>query len=165
MIPADESIAMTDAAIPPQLDFAIELRVDVGPVLDLGRSSLGVRRTVPITGGTFSGPLLSGRVLAGGADWQLVEGDGLTAVDAHYVIETDDGVRIEVRNQGVRDGPCDLMDRIAADEAVAPAEYYFRTTPRFYPPAGKYAWLRRSIFVGCGERRAGLVIVRVWKLG
>lgn len=156
---------MTNVAIPPQLDFAFELRVSVGHILDLGRGSLGIRRTVPITGGTFGGPLLSGRVLAGGADWQFVEDDGLTFVDARYVIETDDGVRIEVRNQGLRDGPPGLMDRIAAGEAVSPADYYFRTTPRFYPPAGEHAWLRRSVFVGSGERRAGLVIVRVWKVG
>jgi hypothetical protein len=148
----------------PQLEFALELRVAIGPTADLGTSSLGSRRTVPITGGSFEGPLIAGRVLPGGADWQLVEPDGLTHLDARYAIETTDGVRIEVRNRGIRYGSSEIMARIAAGEAVASHEYYFRTAPRFYLPAGHYDWLLRSIFVGVCERFANLVIVRVWKL-
>ena len=148
----------------PELEYVLELRVSIGPVVELGSGAAGMRRTVAITGGTFSGPAMSGRVLAGGADWQLVESDGLTLVDAHYAIETDDGVRIEVRNTGVRNGAPDLMERIAAGHAVAPDEYYFRTTPRFEPPEGKYAWLRRAVFVGDGARYADLVVVKVWRV-
>lgn len=148
----------------PELEFAVELKVGIGPVVELGAGAGGARRTVAITGGTFSGPAMSGRVLAGGADWQLVESDGLTLVDARYVIETDDGVRIEVRNRGVRHGAPDLMERISAGQVVAPDEYYFRTTPRFYPPHGKYGWLRRAVFIGSGERYADLVVVRVWRV-
>jgi hypothetical protein len=148
----------------PELEFVLEVKVSIGPVVELGAGPSGARRTVAITGGTFSGPAMSGRVLAGGADWQLVESDGLTLVDAHYAIETEDGVRIEVRNCGVRHGAPDLMERIAAGQVVAPDEYYFRTTPRFYPPQGKYDWLRRAVFIGSGERYADLVVVRVWRV-
>jgi hypothetical protein len=105
---------------------------------------------------------MSGRVLPGGADWQVVERGGLTFLDAHYAIETDDGVVIEVRNRGVRHGPADMMERLAAGDDLAPDEYYFRTLPRFHPPAGKCDWLRRSVFVATGERYADLVVVRVW---
>jgi hypothetical protein len=75
----------------------------------LGTSLSGLTRTIPITGGTFAGPHISGRVLPGGADWQFIEPDGLTRLDAHYVIETDDGVRIEMRNQGVRHGLSEIL--------------------------------------------------------
>ncbi len=146
----------------PGLEFVLELRVDIGATAEIGRTTSGVRRMVPITGGTFSGPRLSGRVLAGGADWQLVLPDGITRVDAHYVLETDDGVRIEVRNQGTRHGPPGVLERIASGERVDPREYYFRTTPRFQPFDGSYEWLERSIFVGSAERYADLVIVKVW---
>src|SRR5580658_9479079 len=81
---------MSEPASIPQLEFALELRVNIGPVIDLGLGSSGRRRTIPITGGSFDGPRISGRVLPGGADWQFVERDGLTFVDAHYVIETSD---------------------------------------------------------------------------
>jgi Protein of unknown function (DUF3237) len=148
----------------PILQFALELRVTIAPTIELGEGPLGMRRTVPITGGTFEGPALRGRVLSGGADWQYVTSDGLTFVDARYVIETADGVRIEVRNQGVRHGPREVLDRIAAGEAVPPDAYYFRATPRFFAPAGDYEWLNRAVFVASGERFAELVVVRVWQV-
>lgn len=155
---------MVDPTIPPELEFTLELRVHIGPTLKLGTGSCGTKRTVPITGGTVHGPQISGRVLPGGADWQCVERDGLTLVDARYVIETGDGILIEVRNRGIRHGSKEVLARIAAGEPVPSHEYYFRTAPCFYPPTGRYEWLRRSIFVGIAERNPNLVIVRVWKL-
>ena len=64
---------MGESQASPQLQFTLELRVDIGPVLEIGSGSFGLRRTVPITGGVFHGPEISGRVLPGGADWQFVE--------------------------------------------------------------------------------------------
>lgn len=155
---------MLETPSSPQLEFVLELKVSIGPLLDLGGGLCHTRRTVPVTGGTFSGPLLAGRILPGGADWQIIEADGLTRVDARYVLETSDGARIEVRNRGLRHGTSDMMDRIVAGEVVAANEYYFRTSPQFYPPAGRYDWLRRTVFVGVGERYADLVLVGVWKV-
>jgi len=155
---------MVDTTSSPQLEFTLELRVHIGPTLELGTGSVGSRRTVPIIGGTFYGPLISGRILPGGADWQCIERDGLTLVDAHYVIETEDGVRIEVRNQGIRHGSKEVLARIAAGEIVPSRQYYFRTSPRFFPPEGPYDWLKRSIFIGIAERYAELVVVQVWKV-
>lgn len=153
-----------DIPNPPRLEFAFELRAEVGATLELRPGPCGRRRTVPILGGSLEGPLLSGRVLPCGADWQFVETDGLTFVDAQYVIETKDGVRIEVRNRGVRHGPAAVMARIAAGESVPASEYYFRTTPCLYPPDGQYEWMKRSVFVASGERHASLVILLVWKV-
>ena len=102
--------------------------------------------------------------MPGGADWQFVEDDGLTFLDAHYVIETEDAVQIEVRNQGIRHGAQEVMNRIAAGESVPSGHYYFRTMPRFYPPKGRYEWIKRSIFIGDAERHADLVIVGVWRV-
>jgi hypothetical protein len=155
---------MAEARVSPHLEFALELRVNIGPVLELGWGSSGLRRMVPVTGGSLRGPGISGRVLPGGGDWQLVDRDGLTLVDAHYVVETADAVRIEVSNPGIRHGAQDVLDRIAAGEPVSPSQYYFRTTPRFHPPEGRYDWLKRSIFLGNAERYADLVVVNVWKV-
>jgi hypothetical protein len=148
----------------PGLEFFLQLKVAIGPTLDLGPGPAGVRRTVPITGGTFAGPLMRGIVLPGGADWQIAESESLTFVDAQYVIETDDGVRIQVRNSGTRHGPPEVLRRIAAGEPVAADEYYFRTSPRFFPPHGRYDWLRQSVFVASAERSSDLVVVNVWKI-
>jgi hypothetical protein len=152
------------ATTAPGLEFALELRVTIGATVELGASAAGIRRTVPILGGSFAGPEIAGQVLEGGADWQLCTPSGLTLVDARYALETRDGARIEVRNRGVRHGPTEVMARIARGETVPPNEYYFRTSPCFSPPDGRYEWLRNSIFVASAERHADLVVVRVWRV-
>lgn len=48
-----------------------ELAVDVGVPQSVGRDAAGERRCVPITGGAVSGKI-SGVVLSGGADWQVL---------------------------------------------------------------------------------------------
>ena len=67
------------AAVPqaPKLTLAMTLRVQVGPPMELGEVPKGRRRIIPILGGTFEGPNIRGKVLAGGADWQIVRADGL----------------------------------------------------------------------------------------
>ena len=152
------------AASPPELDYVVELRVTIGQIMEMGTTGSRVRRFVPITGGEFAGPRLAGRVLPGGADWQALEPGGLTVVDARYVLETNDGVRIEIRNHGVRHADPAVLNRLAAGERVDPHDYYFRTTPRFVTPDGKYSWLRRSLFVGAAERFPDSVVVRVWRV-
>jgi hypothetical protein len=102
--------------------------------------------------------------LPGGEDWQFAQADRLTLVDAQYVIETEDDARIKVRNQGVRHGPKEVMQRLAGGEHAEPTESYFRTTPRFYLSDEKYDWLRRSIFIASAERHADLVVVKVWRV-
>ena len=154
---------MVEVRVSPRLEFALERRVSIGPVFELGWGSFRLRRTISITGGTFRGPGISGRVLPGGADWRFVDRDGLTLADAHCVIETADALRIEVSNPGIRHGAQDVLDRIAAGEPAAPSQYYFRTAPRFYPPNRKYDWLKKSIFVGDAERHPKLVILSVWE--
>ncbi len=46
---------------------------------------------VPIVGGRVDGPRLSGRVVAAGADYQLLGDDGVSMLEARYVLEADDG--------------------------------------------------------------------------
>ena len=143
------------------MEFAFEARVTVQAPLVVGPSSHGVRRVVPITGGTFEGPNLRGRVVPGGADWQFVRPDGVLAVEARYTLETADGVLIMVTNRGVRRGAPEVIARLGRGEPVDPSEYYFRTTAEFEAPVGgKYAWLNESVFVGVAERRPDAAIIR-----
>jgi Protein of unknown function (DUF3237) len=149
---------------PFDLEFVLELRVTIGPAIEIGPSAAGLRRVVPITGGTFCGPQLSGIVLPGGADWQCTEESGLTIVDARYVIETADRVRIQIHNQGIRHAAPEVAERLAAGKPVDPGEYYFRTTPRFMPTQSRYEWLRQAVFLGVAERYPDLVVVKVFKV-
>lgn len=130
--------------------FRVE--ITLAPAQELGR-----RRIIPITGGRFRGERLSGRVLPGGADWQVVRPDGVADLDARYTLETGDGALIYVRNKGYRHGPEDVIRRLAAGEAVDPKLYYMRTTPWFETGDARYAWLNRIVCVGTGARRAAAV--------
>ena len=146
-------------------EFAFEARVAVQSPLVVGPSSHGLRRVVPITGGTFEGPNIHGRVVPGGADWQFVRPDGVLSVEARYTLETADSVLIMVTNRGVRRGPPAVIARLGRGEPVDPSEYYFRTTAEFEAPVGsKYAWLNESVFVGVAERRADAAIIRFYRV-
>ena len=138
--------------------------VAVGAVHDLGETPLGRRRIVSITGGSFAGPDLSGAVLPGGADWQVVRPDGVVRVEARYTLETAKGALIDVRNLGYRHGPSGVMARLAAGEAVDPGAYYFRTTPSFETSDEGLFWLNHHVFVASAERHPDRVVVHVHRV-
>lgn len=138
-------------------EFLCRLEVILEPARELGETPLGRRRIIGITGGTFSGPRLAGKILPGGADWQVIRADGVAYLDARYTLETDDGALIYVNNKGYRHGPKEVLERMARGEEVDPALYYMRATPWFETSAPRYAWLNRSICVATGARRAAAV--------
>ena len=131
---------------------------------ELGETPQGRRRIIGMTGGRFAGDRLSGRVLAGGADWQVIRPDGVADLDARYTLETSDGALIYVRNRGYRHGPPDTIRRLAAGEAVHPSLYYMRTTPRFETGDARYAWLNRIVCVAKGARRTDAVELEVFEV-
>ena len=116
------------------------LRLDTAPTQDIGATPHGTRVTFPITGGSFEGDGLRGRVLPGGDDWTLERSDGVIELDLRVTLETDDAALIHMTFEGIRhDG-----------EAGAP---YFRTLPRFETAEPRYAFLNRLLAVGTGEIR------------
>jgi len=140
-----------------ELQPLMRITVTLEPIRDLGETPLGRRRIIGITGGSFSGARLSGKVLPGGADWQLIRPDGVAYLDARYTLETADGALIYVNNKGYRHGPKDVIERLAKGEHVDPALYYMRATPWFETSAPQYAWLNRTVCVATGARRAAAV--------
>lgn len=155
---------MTDSTKVPELSLAIEARAQVGPPLDLGSIPAGRRRIIPILGGTFEGSGIRGRILTGGADWQIVRSDGVAELDTRYTLETDDGKLIYVQNAGIRHASPEVTAKLMKGEPVDPSLVYFRTVPKFETSAPELAWLTRSIFVGTGERYPADVLLRFWKL-
>jgi len=138
--------------------------ITVGPTADLGPGPRGGRRMVPILSGSLQGPKIKGEILPGGTDWQLVRTDGVTEIEAHYTLKTDDGVLIRVINKGFRHGPPEVMQRLAAGETVDRSAYYFRAAPTFDAPSGRYEWLNRSLFVSSGERFPDRVVLRFFEI-
>jgi hypothetical protein len=144
-------------------EFLCKIQVTLEPVRDLGDTPLGRRRIIGITGGSFSGRL-SGRVLPGGADWQIVRADGTADLDARYTLETSDGALIYVNNRGYRHGPKDVIARLVKGEDLDPALYYMRTTPWFETSAPAYDWLNRIVCVGTGARRPAGVELEIFEV-
>lgn len=147
-----------------QLVPLLRAEILLAPAQELGDTPRGRRRIIPITGGTFAGERLAGRVLPGGADWQVIRSDGVAELEARYTLETSDGALIYVRNDGYRHGPPEVLRRIAAGEAVDPSLYYMRTTPRFETADARYAWLNRTVCVATGARLAAAVALEVFEV-
>jgi hypothetical protein len=142
----------------------LKAEITLQPPLELGDTPLGRRRIINITGGRFSGARLSGRVLPGGADWQVIRADGVAYLDARYTLETADGALVYVRNRGYRHGPAEVLKRISAGEDVDPSLYYMRTAPSFETGDERYAWLNRIVCVATGARRPSAVELEVFEV-
>jgi hypothetical protein len=150
--------------VEPSLRLLYTSVIQVDPPMVVGAALYGERRIIPIRGGSFAGPRLSGRVLDGGADFQVIRPDGVAELEARYTLETDDGALIYVLNRGIRWGAGEVMDRLAGGESVHPREYYFRTSPVFETGAPGYQWLHRLVAVATGERQKREVFITVYEL-
>jgi hypothetical protein len=147
------AMAATIPVQPPTTRLAWEAEVTIGAVIDMGDSPLGKRRMIPITGGSFVGPRLRGKVLPGGADRQLTRKDGATLLNALYEMQTDDGAVLTILN------------RVTADPSAKPP--YIRSMVEVTAPEGPHGWLNRRIFVGDlnvlpPDRKA--VLIRVYEV-
>ena len=113
------------------------LRLETSAAQRIGSTPRGALSVFPVTGGSFEGESLRGKVLAGGGDWVTTTSDGTFELDLRVTLETDDSALIHMTFTGVRDD----------------ANRYFRTLPRFETAAPKYGFLNRLIAVGIGEIR------------
>jgi muconolactone delta-isomerase len=138
----------------PQLSLVYRLEAELGQPLELGETAQGRRRIVPLIGGTFSGPDISGTQLPGGsADWQIIQSDGTTRADLRYTLRTEHGALLYVQAAGVRHGTPDVLGRLARGEEVDPSEYTFRTATRIETASGDLDWLNKGVFVSVGGRQ------------
>jgi hypothetical protein len=147
------------AAPVPGLTHVFSLRAELAPPLEYGEIDGLRKRFIPVVSGTVYGPMLGGRVLPGGGDWQSIAPGGLSHVHARYTIEAADGTLIGVTNSGVRTATPDVMQKLVEGIDVPPDAYYFRTSPVFDVRAGAHEWLRRHLFVARGIRKPDHVIV------
>jgi hypothetical protein len=147
----------------PRLSRVYRLEATVGPPLDLGDTTEGHRRIVPLTGGTFRGPAMNGSLVPGAsADWQTVLPDGTALGDIRYTLQTDDGDLLYVQSRSVRHGSREVLARLARGEDVDPSEYVFRTSTRIETAARDLDWLNKGVFVSVGARRAGGVVYETY---
>ena len=118
-------------------EFMWDAKVKITGMINVGESKRGVRRVIPITGGTFSGPKIKGEVLPGGEDWQLVRPDGDTELYARYLLKTDDGHVIQVINNALIH--TDAKTKVFYCKSVLDLEA---------PQNSPYDYLNHAIFIG-----------------
>ena len=147
-----------------RLQALFRAEIMLAPAQELGETPQGRRRVIPILGGRFEGERLSGRVLPGGADWQVIRADDVAQLDARYMLETNDGALVYVRNEGLRHGPPEVIQKLSRGETVDPASYYMRTVPHFETSDGRYGWLNRLVCIATGARRAASVELEVFEV-
>lgn len=136
----------------------------LGGIQRIGDTPYGERRIIDILGGTVEGEKLSGKILPGGADWQIVRTDGVVHLTARYTIETDSGGLVLVNTEGYRHGPAEVMAALARDETIDPQRYYFRTFMRFETSDSQSAWLNRILALGRGSRLNRAVRIEVFEV-
>jgi hypothetical protein len=142
--------------------FRIE--ADVGEIQRFGNTPYGERRVIDITGGLVHGRRLSGRILPGGTDRQIIRTDGVTDLTARYSIATDSGGLVLVNSDGLRHGPPEVLAAIARGEPVSPDSYYFRSVMRFETSDPACNWLNRIIALATGTREQQRVLLDVYEV-
>jgi hypothetical protein len=150
---------------PPTLEHLCDLAVTIAAPVEVGQTPAGLRRMIPITGGTVTGARVNGKVLAGGADFQLILGGGTQAhLDARYVIELGDGSRVFVQNTALRVASLENSQRIMNGQPVNPDEVYFRCQPKLEATTPEWAWLSESQFIGVGRRAPDGVFMSFYRV-
>ncbi len=154
---------MSDQLPDPRLRKVYRLEVTLGEPLDFGEVAQGHRRIVPQTGGTFTGPEISGTLVPGAsADWQIVSPDGTSFADIRYTLQTDGGDLLYVQARGVRHGSAEVLARLARGEDVDASEYTFRTATQIETAAPRLDWLNEGVFISVGARRPKGVIYETY---
>jgi len=150
------------AMLGPEPIFTIH--AELAGIMNLGATPYGERRVIDILGGTVTGRKLKGRVLPGGADWQIIRADGAADIQARYTIETETGSRILVSSEGLRHGPKAVLEALARGDTVDPSLYYFRTVMRFETSGPEVDWMNRILAIARGAREAHAVRLDVYEV-
>lgn len=149
----------------PSLEHLCNLEVVVGAPVEVGLTPQGLRRMIPIEGGTVSGPHLNGHIVPGGADFQLIVSEGMVAhLDARYVIELDDQSRVFVSNRALRVASAEDSARLRRGEPVAPENVYFRCQPSLEAVDEKWHWLNNCQVIGSGQRTPDRVLLSFYRV-
>jgi hypothetical protein len=146
----------------PTLSLVYRLQAELAAPLDLGETPNGHRRVIAFTGGTFTGPELSGALVPGGADWQILRPDGAAVADIRYTLRTTSGALLLVTSTGVRHGPPEVLARLARGDEVDPNTYTFRTQCSIETADPELAWLNDGVFVAVGARQPSGVAYDVY---
>ena len=129
----------------PGLEKLFRAEILLGDACPLGEVGAGYQEIVPITGGRFEG-IISGSVMALGADWGLLYNNNINEINTRYLFKTDDGAFISVECGGKL--VMSMEEMMAAEGEPAQEDYYFRQIIKLTTGAEQYFWLNEIVAVG-----------------
>jgi len=138
-------------SLPCEYLFTLTADTTSVPSVTIAEGPQGTRVVATVSGGTFEGPRLRGKVAhAAAGDWLTVRKDGSFRLDVRLVLETDDGATILMTYNGV--------GAFADDVAT------LRTAPMFETGDERYTWLNGVQAVGLGTTGPPGVTYEVYAL-
>jgi len=132
--------------------------------LQIGAGPFGTRTFFEVTGGSFEGKRLRGKILTGGGDWILIGPDGYGRLDVRAQFVTHDGAAVYSHYTGLLHMNEKVAKATASGGTTDYGDQYFRTTPRFETGDARYSWLNQSIFVAEGRIASGGVEYKVYRV-
>lgn len=148
----------------PELKHFATLEIEVTAPQEIGKTLHGERRIIPILGGKVTGDGWQGKVLGGGADYQLIVSPRMSHLDARYAFETDQGERIYIHNEAMRVASAEITQKIKDGELVDPKDVYFRSVPKFETSSDRFQWITERVFIGVGIRKPTLVELQIFEV-
>ena len=140
----------------PALEHVCDLTVFVAAPLEAGQitglNSRGRRRIIPITGGQVTGRI-TGAVLPGGADFQIVVSETSADLDARYLLALGDGSHVYVQNRALRRGSAEDIARLVRGEPVDPAAIRGVHACAGLDDRKYFRGYRRALPGPCGDQR------------
>jgi hypothetical protein len=143
---------MADISKPPVLKHFVRSTIELGEPMDVGQTPDGFRRIVPILGGSFSGPDISGTILPFGGDFQTIKPGGQIDLDARYLLKTDEGELIYVSNIGNRYVGPEAVEALIARQPVDMSLARSTGAARLETGAERLQWINQTRFFPRGQR-------------
>lgn len=134
-----------------RLEPLMTYSADLLPAVAVGPGPYGNRIVFEVSGGSFEGPRLRGRLLTGGGDWLLLDGEGIGHLDVRATFETHDGALIYVQYFGRLEVTDAVMAALGGQGETRFGDQHFFSQPRFETGDERYRWLNRVIAVGQGR--------------
>lgn len=155
--------------VDPVFRLALITHVEVGPWQIVGEMGKGVRRILPMLGGTFhipeqkggtfQTPEVAGTVISG-ADWQILHSESLASLDARITLLTPGGHYILLRAEGRRYASPEVLKRLVAGEPVQRADYYGVSSTVIETSAPGLQWMNHHLFIGNARTEKSMHHVR-----
>jgi hypothetical protein len=148
----------------PRLEYLMTYRADLKDPIDIGAVPSGNRRIFDVTGGSFEGPRLKGRLLPSGGDWLLIGTDGIGRLDVRGTFETEDGAHVYAQYFGVLVLNEAVMGTLTQGRETQYGDTYFMTQPRFETGHPDYTWLNSVVAIAEGRVLPNAVEYRVFQV-